>query len=415
MHIKQIFTVRNLMYAVFVGVIAGQLVRLRLSSEAASAVLLIDVLLGLYVALGGFYVLAARFKIPRTFSLIFLGYFVIWVGVTLLLAYPTLSSHQFLTAFFYAFRFCLMVASIFITLTLFKTERTHVMISNAFVTSGIILTVLGFLQLIIFPNFSFMAKFGWDPHNQRLLSTFFDPNFFGMFLVMLFSVLLARLFFIPRMRNRILCIIFLGATALAIVATLSRSTYLAFAIATSFILLMHSWRLFFVLVIAAVIAIGANARIRDRIVGAFKLDASSSVRLISWSRSLTITKDHPIAGVGYNAYGAAQYRYGFQKDLQNLSAQGADSSILLIAATTGIIGLVIYLAFFASLFIEALFVYQHSASPFFRSIGLAMFGLLPAYLVHSQFVNGLFYPLLFIPFGFIVANLLAGVKKYDTA
>ncbi len=408
---RQLFSIRNLVYLVFIGVITGQLVRLGVSSDTSGSVLFLDIVLGLYVFFGGFMLLVARQRIQRPVSLIFLAYFMLWVGVTLLMAYPTLSGGQFLTAAFYALRFIMMCAAIFITATLFRDENDQLIISNTFIASGMILTLLGFIQLIIFPNFSFMARFGWDPHNHRLLSTFFDPNFFGMFLVMLFSVILARLFFTKRLRTQFLFGFFLVAIALAIGLTLSRSTYLAFAIATSIILLIHSWRLFFVLVIAGMVALTFSPRLRTRVMGAFELDTTASIRLVSWNRSLTIAADHPLVGVGYNAYGAAQFRYGYQKNLTNLSAQGADSSLLLIAATTGFIGLIIYIFFLAGLTIEAMFVYSHATSPFYKSMGLAMLGLLPAYVAHSQFVNGLFYPLLFVPFGFITSALLVGIKN----
>ncbi|MGA1047546.1 MAG: hypothetical protein ACO3UU_06025, partial [Minisyncoccia bacterium] len=58
--------------------------------------------------------------------------------------------------------------------------------------SAIILSILGFIQLILFPDFSFMAQYGWDPHQGRLLSTWYDPNFLGGFLGLAAIIILSR-------------------------------------------------------------------------------------------------------------------------------------------------------------------------------------------------------------------------------
>ena len=58
--------------------------------------------------------------------------------------------------------------------------------------SSVILSILGFVQLILFPDFSFMSQYGWDPHQGRLLSTWYDPNFLGGFLGLSGVVILSR-------------------------------------------------------------------------------------------------------------------------------------------------------------------------------------------------------------------------------
>jgi len=116
-------------------------------------------------------------------------------------------------------------------------------------------------------------------------------------------------------------------------------------------------------------------------------------------------------GVGYNAFGPAKVRYGFVQDLASQSSQGADSSLLLVLATTGVVGAGLYLGFWGFLFLEAYALWHTAKETFTRGLGLALLGIIPAYLVHSQFVNGLFYPLLFVPFALIAGVCIAQYRN----
>ncbi|MBU1110279.1 O-antigen ligase family protein [Patescibacteria group bacterium] len=69
-------------------------------------------------------------------------------------------------------------------------------ISSYLLLSITIFSLLGLVQFLLFPDFSKYIQHGWDPHYYRLLSTFFDPNFAGIFLILGFvlavSLLLTR-------------------------------------------------------------------------------------------------------------------------------------------------------------------------------------------------------------------------------
>jgi O-antigen ligase len=350
-----------------------------------------------------------RQKVAWSASLIALLAFCLWLPVSLLFASYLLDRKDLIVAVFYIVRFALMAGTIAVTAALFDTEQKQNRLLSALAWSGVILLGLGFAQLILIPDFSFMAKYGWDPHVKRMLSTFFDPNFFGMYLVFMASFILAWLL-TPKTHKyyRWLMPLFL-LVVLGIAATLSRSTFLALIVSTLIIVGIRSWRVVLVVIVALAIAGMATPRLRQRIVGAFQIDATAKQRLAAWHDTIVIIQERPLTGAGYNAYSAAEERNNVKSRINTLAARGSDSSILFVLATTGVIGLILYMTFLVSLMTEAVLLLRFGTTPFWNATGLALTGIIPAYIVHSQFVNGLFYPLLFIPFAFMAGLMVRGV------
>lgn len=393
---------------IMLGLIAGQIARLKLSSDGAGALLLMDVVTGGYVVAGALHAVLAKKRIPTSLAFIFLFGFTLWIGVSLLFGAGVLTGRELLVAAFYTIRFILMTGVLWVTASLF-TQEQHNRLTTTLITSGIIITLLGFGQLVFFPDFAFMTQYGWDPHEGRLLSTFFDPNFLGMFLVMIASLLTARIItghtaVTPVNIGWLLLVI------AAILLTFSRSSYLALLVAFTVIFLLRAWK--YVLIGGVILAVGAFSipRVKERIIGAFQVDATAQDRLESWQQTGVIIREHPIVGVGYNAFGPAQLRLNVRQTLTSHAAQGSDSSLLLVLATTGGIGLFLYLGFLSSLYLAAWIRYTHHSSLSQQSLSLALIGIMPSYIIHSQFVNGLFYPLLLVPFMLLAAGVLTSEK-----
>lgn len=83
--------------------------------------------------------------------------------------------------------------------------------------------VLGLLQRSVLPDTRFLASLGWDDHYYRLIGTFFDPNFTGLFLAT--GVVLAWKFLSSWVR-----LLLLSMLTLAVALTYSRASYLALGI-----------------------------------------------------------------------------------------------------------------------------------------------------------------------------------------
>ncbi len=403
---------RFMLAVVALALVAGQLVRVPVAEGADSSILAIDLALGLFVVGGGVMAALRRLPFPMTRSVAFLLAFCCWLPVPLALNAHLLSSRELLLAGLYAMRFLFLAGAFVVAAWLVRTPGDRRQLATALGYAATALVGLGFVQRVLLPDIGFLAAYGWDPHQNRLLSTFVDPNFFGMFLVMVHTVLLAAV--LDAKQRRPFLIGLLAAVLLAIVLTLSRSTYLALVVASSVVLLIRSWRSWVVLAVCFALALGANPTVRARIADAFALDDTSRFRIQSWVETLEVAERAPLVGVGYNALGPARIRLGYLTDLTGHSAQGSDSSLILIFVTTGLVGLALYVAFLGSLLIECWAVWRRDKDPLARLAALALLGIVPAYVVDSQFVNGLLYPLLLVPFSLLAGPVAARTGRART-
>ena len=273
---------------------------------------------------------------------------------------------------------------------------------------GTLFIIIGFFQFVLLPDLSFLAVYGWDPHQQRIASTFLDPNYSGMIFVVIF-VIATSIFLYQKKRNKIIDFypLIAAISFIALILTFSRSSYLAFLTAIATIGILKSPKLFIAILFLFVVAFSQITQVRARIAGALTLDETSKARLESWQKGLTIFKDNLLFGVGFNTYRFAQAKYGFfspDEPQGGHSGAGSDSSIILVAATTGIIGLFFYLFFLFR--ILRVFIKKSTQDPWH----LASLSIFLALLVHSQFVNSLFFPQIMLILWFI----LGLIQVYDT-
>lgn len=257
-------------------------------------------------------------------------------------------------------------------------------LARILVFGGCLFAFLGFLQLLLVPDFSPMVKYGWDPHYYRLLSTFFDPNFAGGFLFL--SLCLALSLYLFGRRKMFLFSIFL--LYLALVLTYSRSSYFAFLLGMLAVGVLKEKKVFLLAFLAFCLSLQFNPRARKRVGGAVTVDSSAAHRLNSWQAGLFVVKKHPFFGVGFNNYRYAQMKYGLvdPKNRGGHAGAGVDSSFLFVWATTGIFGLLAYLWLILRMFFHSFLKVEVD---FFS---LASFASLFGFLFHSQFVNSLFFP-----------------------
>lgn len=318
-----------------------------------------------------------------------------------------LDRNQALVSGLFLLRWLEYASLYFIGYDLFNADKNFAkLIFKSFLLVCFLISLLGFLQFIIIPDFTAQATLGgWDPHQYRLLSTFFDPNFVGGFLVIGLNFVIASLLFKPK-KVEITALVIFGVTILtAIVLTFSRSTYLAF-FTSIFAFASLRYRKFFmgvsIILLAAFLLIPA---VRVRLSQAVALDDAAKARIISWQNALQITRDNPLLGVGFNSYRFTQERYNFITDQTGgHSGSGADSSLLLILATTGLIGLLSYLTIILGLVKIAIRQRQ-------KLMGLGFLVSIVALLVHSQFVNSLLYPQIMEAFWILSALMVSEVKK----
>ncbi len=310
--------------------------------------------------------------------------FVLWAFFSLLISFFSWGARAVTVGSLYLFRF-LSLGLLFLFFKQFS--RTEILRGLRFLSLVIIIT--GLFQYLFFPDIRKLAVSDWDPHYFRVVGSLLDPGFMG---IMLLFVMLFLVFFPLKKLWQQRCLF--GLAYLLFALTYSRAGFLAAFVALSlFAYFRKTWKLFFI----GTVILTLTLILLPRGPGGegVKLERTSTImaRLINWKNSLTVFIRYPVLGVGFNTYRYAQRDLGYLNQdswLHSHAGAGADSSLLFVLATTGLFGFLLYLNYLKA---------------FLTFFG---FGSLPglslaALLVHSLFLNSLFYPWVLVWLALITA------------
>jgi hypothetical protein len=236
----------------------------------------------------------------------------------------------------------------------------------------------GWLQYFFMADLRALAEYGWDDHLYRLTGSFLDPGYLSIILVFGFVATLL-IFFQEKKKSYLGLLIFF---LLTLAFTYARAGYLALGAALFFIVLIKK-RVKILFLIAMSFLIFICALPRPGGVGV-KLERVFSIqaRLVNYQETLAIFKTSPIFGIGFNNLCLAKEKFLGQADYSSHACFGLDASLGLVLATTGVIGLMIFLAMLLK-------VRQNLAKNLY---GICFLGCVVSLLIHSLFVNSLFYP-----------------------
>lgn len=202
---------------------------------------------------------------------------------------------------------------------------------------------LGFLQLTVMPDLRFLENYGWDPHVGRLVSTFLDPNLLAGVLLLPLSFYFLRWFREKTLPVALMALVLMAA----ILLTKSLAGIVAAAALVALLLLWQTrWRRSWWIVALALSALAQlSVFALPYVLPANIQDTSWKKRLQSWELGADIAKDHPVIGVGYNNLRSVKVLYPLIEPLDDNSAAGIDSSMIQAAATTGLLGLALWITF----------------------------------------------------------------------
>jgi O-antigen ligase len=391
--------VETLVYLSIASIVIGQFGRIPPGGDANGSLLLIDILVGLTLLAWIIRLVATKSK-QQIKELVFLSpaHF-LWlcflaVALILLLANPlNLDKSSLLKNGLYWIRLASYTSFIWIIPDVFQTKTKIEKLFRWILNSGLAIVLLGLIQLYIFPNIGPLAKYGWDPHVGRLVSTFLDPNYLGGFMAIILAMLIAPTVIEKKRFPWIMILL----TLLAGLLTYSRSGYLALGLVVLIIGIRYFWKLMLILLIF-VVPIGLSIpRVGQRIIGGLTIDQTAKDRIQSWENALMVAKTYPVLGVGYNSYQDAQRQLGIiNYNNHSKAIAGSDSSLLNVLATTGIVG--IFLAVGALLFIykKSIQMINQNTANLQTSVALTIAVSLPALFVNSFFVNSFFYPFILL-------------------
>lgn len=318
---------------------------------------------------------------------------------------------------------------ILITNVLKKYEEQTDNICKFLICCYIVVSIIGIIQLIFFPQaYDFYDIFynigvyfsNPDPHIDRLISTYFDPNFLAACIMI--PTILSLNYYTRTGQKRYLALVAFFITI--IVLTVSRSgtaglcvALFIYAICTirikdkKIIIDKFTKRAFGVMIATAIIfiilALFTNVRVFKRILGTLD-DESTYARVSDWSNGAKIiesqeeTEDLDVEqeetnlfwGIGYNMIGFTKTN----ADKVSASAFGNDSSLMLIAISSGVIGS----AYFAYVLVSRLIVGFKEINKY--KMNISVITIILTSLLICNFNNLLFYILWLFPI-FILLNI----------
>ncbi len=304
--------------------------------------------------------------------------FAVAIVLSLFVNLPNLTIRQLAIAGLYPLRFFVYAGLYFV----FKdgSREENIYLLKLFTIAILAVAILGLLQYVFIPDVSFLAQWGWDDHYYRLVGTFLDPGFTGAIL----ALGLLMVFQGQRVLNpgRFYYWPIMAVIYMALALTYSRASYLMYLAA--FAVIAFFKRSPKILVVAALVIAVTIPLLPQSTGEGTRLSRENSIyaRIQNWQQSLRIWTISPVLGVGFDAY-----RYTREKLNPELSQSlavshagaGADSSLLLVLATTGLVGFICFLNLLRVMWLTG------------RNNLIFTAGLL-AILIHSWFNNTLFYP-----------------------
>lgn len=385
--------IKLLIFLYFLAFPLGQLTRLPLSALGGQLiktpeirVYLTDLVIAGLVGgwLGWKLVRRGKFISPSLTGPIFL--FSGFAFLSLIFNTPLLSGREVAVAGLYLVRWVVYAGVYFVIYDLIHNPRVKISnlktyISNLLIGAGVVSAIFGLLQYFFLPDTRFLYYSGWDDHYYRLIGTFLDPGFTGMIYVLTLILLISFYWKEFSKKKSLLTphFLLLVLVYLAFVLTYARSAYLAYLVGMGVIAFKKKAPKFFV--VAFLVWLVTILLLPRPSSEGVQLERKASIfaRVSNWQQTIKIAKDHPLFGVGFNAYRYVQRDYGFLGEDWQVShaGAGADSSLLFVLATTGIFGFTAYLWLWWKIIQRKSLIILASAA---------------ALLTHSLFLNSLFYP-----------------------
>jgi hypothetical protein len=253
-----------------------------------------------------------------------------------------------------------------------------------------IVDVLSSLSVLGYPSGPDVLRFLPGANNTysdtlRAVGTSIDPNVFGGMLMLSAALMLAQSFAGRPVLPRWLLVGGLAVTALAMLASESRASWLGLAAGAGVLATIRDRRLWLLGVPAAgaLLALPAGQRVLARLGSGFQAqDRAAALRLDEYRQALRIIADYPVLGVGFG--GAPEVG----------TFVGVSSIYLLVGEQTGLIGLGLFLLTLLAIGVTGLRAALTAADPEDRDlsatllapfVGALLVGNLDHYFMNPQF------------------------------
>lgn len=350
----------------------GQVIRLNFNFAGLNIPLVpLDIVAGM----GALYTIFFQRRTPGVFKYVL--FFLTAAVFSFLTSIPVFHT-SVLYGLFYLFRiFAYSYFFVYVWNFARLSENNKILLFDSMIAVSVISAIFGWYQYFTVPDLKPLYYVGWDMHLYRLAGSFFDSTFLALIIV--FGLILLMNKYVDTKNHKLLPIIIFLVISLAF--TYTRAAYLAFL--AGFLVIGLSKKnlrkIFFwiigLILIALVLPTAKNHSIS--LTRTFSIDA----RITNYKEALRVFEHYPIFGVGYNNMCIARNKFIGGEEFASHACSGSDSSLLLVLATTGLVGLTVFLSGALSVLRS---IYGNYSVPAMATI--------TALFVHSFFSNSLFFP-----------------------
>lgn len=391
--------------------IAGQLIRLDIFGVQFP---LLDAAVLLFVV---YHVLTKRFSwkkyVQQKWLLVFIGVLIV-SNIFNSFRYSLMEN---IAGNLYLLRF--IVYSLIIGIKMGGQARWPVPTERIINGMGLLIALIGIFQFVFLPDLRFLQYQNWDDHLNRLTFPYLDPSFTGAILLVFVIINWCgqtRRSVSPKFQRgeSVPAMIVSFVEMTAILLTFSRATWMAGGVVLMIYYVgrlkrvgLYVWKISGLLVGFAalfVFIVGAGLRparpshwlgtprgsgdppLRKNGTSygneIFRTETLVS-RLTGINKAIAIWKKNPIFGVGFNNYKTYQLKnmYGIKNGIKNRGEASVENSYVFVLATSGILGLTVFLRWMFGLLCEQSGVKRYV----FASV-----------LIGSIFNNLFFYPFILL-------------------
>ena len=256
----------------------------------------------------------------------------------------------------------------------------------------------------------------------RAISSFKDPNTFGIYLSALAPLIIGVSLYYYRGKEKVFFILLSILSLAGIILTYSRPTLLAIYIVLFFFGIVRKNKKFVALLIAFTLL---APFITPRSVKNWAKEVQynplrfmcNDDRIAVYVNSLNMIKSHPVIGVGTNAF-MNSYKYYKQnpeyRNVLTLDGMKAHSIYLHFAGELGLVGIAIFFWLLFAIFREGKKIYCALQDHYLKIVSLSLIACLIAFLVNGLTESSLSYSRVALIFWYLAGFLLA-LKKFSYA
>jgi hypothetical protein len=417
----RLIRVTTLVRIALVGLLIGNLGRIPAFStgQRQTAILLNDLFVAAVLFAGVVHAVAMRsLKLDRVATLA-LAFAAVGGGSTLYsITRFGLTPSEVLVSLGYLARWLFYFTTYVVTINAARAEDADEL-WGTLETIILIFAAFGIVQSLTMPDFSQIVypesrpSLDWDRQGHRLVSTWLDPVFAGMFIgagLLIEIALISVGKRVPRWKPFLLSI--------ALLLTASRASLGALLVGIGVIVLVRglSKRLLRIssLIVVLLVA-GAPLVLRfTKLYEKLTVDVSGLERVVAWLRAWRVFSEHPIIGIGFNAWGYVQERYGYPRTVT--FSYSLDGGLIFTALMTGVVGVTLYVWMMRTVVRRARTVWRDStASMEHRGLAIGITAVSIALVAHSLFGNSLFLPFLMEMMWVLWAIVFAMSRRTITA